>query len=66
MAKTIIHGNYWSFNSEILFPKTDVQIIYKNVYRGMIIFRWSYLQRKRLLSRALDRLQEEIDGLWTG
>ena len=31
MAKTIIHGHYWSFNSEILFPKTDLQIIYKNV-----------------------------------
>ena len=31
MAKTIIHGNYRSFNSEILFLKTDVQIIYKNV-----------------------------------
>ena len=31
MAKTIIHGNYRSFNSEILFLKTDVHIIYKNV-----------------------------------
>ena len=32
MAKTIIHGtDYWSFNSELLFPKTDVQIIYKNI-----------------------------------
>ena len=30
MAKTIIHGKV-KFNSEILFPKTDVQIIYKTV-----------------------------------
>ena len=39
MAKTIIHGNYWSFNSEILFPKTDLQIIYKNVkIKGRLFF----------------------------
>ena len=32
MAKTIIHvSNKLKFNSEIFFPKTDVQIIYKTV-----------------------------------
>ena len=36
MAKTvIIHGNYCSFNSEMLFPKTDLQIIYKNAHCKM-------------------------------
>ena len=30
MAKTIIHGKL-KFNSEIFFPKTDVQIIHKAV-----------------------------------
>ena len=37
MAKTvIIHGNYCNFNSEILFPKTDLQIVYKN--KGRLFF----------------------------
>ena len=56
MAKTvIIHGNYCSFDSEILFPKTDLQIIYKNacINQGKIIFRWSNLERRRLLEAEL-------------